>query len=36
MAQMDKDCEAARVAVEAADRDDPMHAYPLGRGSTKS
>ena len=33
MAQMDKDCEAARVAVEAADRDDPMDAYPLGRMS---
>jgi riboflavin kinase / FMN adenylyltransferase len=31
MAQMDKDCEAARVAVAAADREDPMAAYPLGR-----
>ena len=31
MAQMEKDCAAARVAVEAVDRDDPMDAYPLGR-----
>ncbi len=28
--QIAKDCEAARLAVEAADRDDPMAAYPLG------
>ena len=31
MAQMDKDCEAARVAVAAVDREDPMDVYPLGR-----
>ncbi len=36
MAQMDKDCEAARVAVTAADLDDPMNAYPLGRSHKKS
>lgn len=30
MAQMDKDCEAARIAVVAVDREDPMAAYPLG------
>jgi riboflavin kinase / FMN adenylyltransferase len=30
MAQMDKDCEAARVAVAAVDTQDPMAAYPLG------
>ena len=32
MAQMARDCDAARAAVEAADREDPMAAYPLGRG----
>jgi riboflavin kinase / FMN adenylyltransferase len=36
MAQMDKDCAAARVAVAAVDREDPMAVYPLGRGHAKS
>ena len=31
-AQMEKDCAAVRVVLEAFKRDDPMNRFPLGRG----